>query len=800
MYSHFFYKTWEVTSIATQQLIDIIIKAQDKASAVAEKVDSQVKKLGNSTSLLGRIPGFNTLSKKLSGFGSTIKGKVTPYIDSARNKLQQLSNGAKGFGAVLGPLKSALSMTAGMIGYDLVNSLVQSARASINAASQLDYFGKRLNMTASETTKFRGEIDSLQKEFRKVDMTAVGATAEELAVKYNLPKESLADLTRMTAVMSSTFVKEGRTQEDSILAVSDALDGQFKRLQEIGISKEMLMQNGWNGDLQDQKGLIDALNKSMQQMGYEQTAKDITNLDEAWNALSIAGGQLLQKVLVPITPAIIQVINALLQVADALGPMITGFINFVANMPDWAKFAGLAGIFVVALQLISVWITGTLVPALAAAALAALDFAAALLANPLTWVALALAAVAFAIYEVGKAFGWWTDVQSMLAAVWAGIQRLWSAFINHPDVQALIAALGQAWNELSSAIGGVINWVSQFFTVSNSGEFDVVRAIIDGVTQAWALLSVPIKMVIDLFSKLFSIGQQVASGQMDMMTAIIQIWNALQTFFGVILTFIGNLILQWAGQIWNYAVTAATNFVNGIINRVKQLPGKFLTWLLKTYSNVVFQFTKMVTTAKMKALALVTGAINYIKTLPGKAYTQLIAVVGKITSAGSQWISKAKEKAKAVVDGAYNTLSSLPGRVGSAVKGVTDKIVKPFKDAYDKAKKLWQDITSLGGLTGGAAGFDYEGMLEELLQQKGLDVANDITENLDVNVKQELEIVVDLKNVPEGMDETLLREILKEAITEKSVIEALVNSTYFQKLDKKVKERILSKYNRSQGL
>ena len=246
-------------SIPSQQLISIIIKAQDQASATAEKVNQNLTKIGNTVGgMISKVPGLGTIGAKLGHVGSTIKSKLEGPLTSARQKLQNLANGTKGFGAVLGPSKGALSMTSGMIGYDLFNGLIQAARSSINAASQLDYFGKRLNMSASETKNFRTDIDGLQKEFRKVDMTAVGATAEEMAVKFILPKKSLGDLTRMTAVLSSTLVKEGRTQEDAILAVSDALDGQFKRLQEIGITQDTLKANGWNGNLEDQGSLIDA--------------------------------------------------------------------------------------------------------------------------------------------------------------------------------------------------------------------------------------------------------------------------------------------------------------------------------------------------------------------------------------------------------------------------------------------------------------------------------------------------------------------------------------------------------------
>ena len=91
----------------------------------------------------------------------------------------------------------------------------------------------------------------------------------------------------------------------------------------------------------------------------------------------------------------------------------------------------------------------------------------------------------------------------------------------------------------------------------------------------------------------------------------------------------------------------------------------------------------------------VNGIINRIKQLPGKVYSALISVVSRIVSAGAQWVSNAKQKALDVVNGAYNTLSGLPGKVASALGGVVDAIVKPFRDAYDQAKGWWDKITSL---------------------------------------------------------------------------------------------------------
>ena len=825
----------------TQQLIDIIIKATDQASSTADKVDQKLKQMYGSVNaanekaaqsgekfnaelirtgesfqvvgggaaqaanLLGQVKldpnfgstidraklkvsqmgydissvqgkvrvfgaavpmAFNKMRTSVNQVATQIKGKLATALDGARQKLAGLSSGAKGFSGVLGGLKSIGSMTVGMIGYDLVTGMVQAARASINAASQVEYFGQRLSKASGQTrlssqefSKFKTELGGLQKEFRKVDMTAVGATAEEIALKMNLPANKLGDLTRMTAVLSSTFVKEGRTQEDAVLAVSDALDGQFKRLQEIGISQDTLKKNGWNGNLEDQGSLIDAINKSMQEMGYEQTAKDITNLDEAWTALTVAGGQLLQKALVPITPALIGIIDALLKVADVVGPVIGAFASAVANMPDWAKYAGLIGVLAVAVNMVAAWISATLVPALAAAALAALDFAAAMLANPLTWYVVALAAVAVAIYEVGKAFGWWDDVGGMLDAISAGLNRLWEAFINNPDVQAFIQAMNDAWTALSGAVQPAIDAVLSFFGVNMSGNFDIVRALIDGIGFAWNAITAPIRLVIGLIWQVISVFQSLISGQISLQQAIILIWGAITGFWSTILNRIAGLLLS--------------------------------------------VFGRMVNNAKQKAQAIVTRVITYITTLPGRMTTQLLKGVTSIVNAGGKWVSHAKTEAGKVVSGVSDKLSGIGGSISSALSGVVNAFTKPFKDAYSavakwvgKIKSKASEVPVIGGAFGGEdlplGGGAYGG--EDLTSTHEKSLLREIHTTNDVNLN------LDLRNVPSGIDETVLRNALVESLTDKSVLSVLVNNNDFQSLDNRAKARILARNNRARGV
>lgn len=296
---------------------DIIIrfKGQDDTKSAINSVKSNIKQI-------------EAQGTKANAQISNVSKKQAETVSKATNSMKN----------TFGRLDGVFSMMGGMVGYDIANGLVEAGRQAINASQQFDYFAGRLGKSAQDTQQFKQGINDLQKEFKKVNMTSVGSTAMEIAVKNGLQgtNEELLGISRMTAVMSSTFKKEGRTEEDAILAVNDALDGQFRRLQEIGIKQEDLKKNGWNGDLNDKMGLVNALNKTMSEMGLDQTAKDITSLDDAWSALTVAGSKLIETVLIPMMPAIMGVLNGLTNV-------VSGFNDMPKWFKDLASYGVMAG-------------------------------------------------------------------------------------------------------------------------------------------------------------------------------------------------------------------------------------------------------------------------------------------------------------------------------------------------------------------------------------------------------------------------------------------------------------------------
>jgi len=716
------------------------------------------------------VDKWNMVKNKAKSTMSNVKSSINSAISSLKN----FGNAAKTAGNGMGFLRSAASMTVGMVGYDLVNSMMQSARESINAAGKFEAFGKRLKMSEKELESFHKECDDMQSTFRKVDMNAVGASAMELGVKLKIPKNQMGELTKMTAVMSSAFVNEGRTQEDAILAVSDAMDGQFKRLQELGITQAQLIKNGWNGNLEDTKSLMNSINKTMDEMGFTETAQGIYTLDDAYKALTVSGGRLLSDIIVPLTPLITTAI-------DAITNGITLLKNAWNGLPDWAKDAIAIGVMAAAVLLLVGYINslgGIL--AIVAPTLETIGAIIAGLSAPIVIAVAAIGALMFAVYELGKAFGWWTDVSSMIDAVKAGLQRLWSAFINNPDVQSLIRGISNAWKDVSNALTPVINSVLEFLGIGTGGEFDVVRAIIDNVGAAFHQVANAVRTAIGVFQTIYGVFQGIASflapygqmiydflkpivcillgcspgivpalekvqevfqtvwnfiagfigsyvstivsvistvvttiqnivnvfglllsGQISLGEAIPMIWNLISNAFITIGGTILNFITGWAGQLLTLAIRAATNFMNGIINKIKNLPGKVYNFITQTANRIRNGAVNWAKNARNAATNTVNSVVTNIQGLPGKVYTEFFNIGNRIGEAAAHVIKKAADFANGVKNKILDILGiHSPGilqeKIGVEFQDIADvSIGSRIKDAYYTAKNYASNI--IGG-------------------------------------------------------------------------------------------------------
>lgn len=849
--------------MVSRQIVEILIKADDQASATAEKVKQKLKGFGDTassansfaaratermrsalTSLSGSMNIFgssgskiwNSFKTRVSSAAGTLKGKFSNAVNSAKAKLQQLKESAQSSGRGFGFLRSALSMTVGMLGYDLLTGVTNAARESINAAGKFQAFGKRIGMTGKELTSFRAECDKLQGSFRKVDMNAVGASAMELGVKLNIPKTQMGDLTKMTAVLSSAFVNEGRTQEDAILAVSDAMDGQFRRLQEIGITEDKLKANGWNGNLEDTNSLMKAMNKTLDDMGFTETAQGIYTLDDAYTALQVAGGRLLADILIPMTPIITGAIDAIISGISTLK-------GAWASLPDWAQDAitigALAGAFVLLAGYISS--LGGAITVLGSILGPVITLIGAISA-PMIIAAAVIGAVIYAVYELGKAFGWWSDVGTMVDAIRAGISRLWSAFINNPNVQGFLRDLAGAWNWVASSLQPVIRWAQETWAAlfPKGANFDIVRGIIDifgalgdilgkvwnAAKTAWnalggfagflPLLLGPIGLVVfalrSIICALLGCSPGIVPALLRVQAMFITVWNAIAGFVPGIVR----------------------RVVTVIINTFIKLPGRILTVLNKIKSYIINQGSAWVKNAKAKASAVVTGVVNFIKNLPGRVSTYVTSTAHKISSGAAKWVSNAKTKAAGVVSAVVGQVDDLPSKVYNEFINIGSRITSAGGTLYKKAAAIGRGIVtslknSMGinspGIIQNSVVAEFENTLSRVggMENKAYSVGSgfgsaivDGFGDVDLANKQnyevytgnthkiEMHVTHDNNYSFEGLPETIsareVADMINNAAQDDEFTRRLAQNPRFQYFDNKQKTKLTRRQSRSRGV
>lgn len=570
-------------------------------------------------------------------------------------------------------------------------------------------------------------MDTMETLFKGASAQAFihGTTVDALANKYT-------GMAMKSSIAERTLKGTGITVQD----LGDALGMQGASLDEINAKWETLTT--------DQRANILG---SAALMHEGQDANDAYK--NSWEGLQaqidIAKGKLETLIGKVFLPVLIPVMQAAARVLDWLGNTISAVMNgpFGTLISIVGSAAGGLVLLLGAITAITAgmgFFTASLLPAITASW--------ALLAPWLPFIAAGAAIIAI-IYEVGKAFGWWTDASSMLDAIGAGLQRLWDAFINHPDVQAALSAISGALQVLWSWITQAWNALLEFFGVATGGDFDVVAALINAIGAAWNAVSFPLRVVIAAVQQIINVFDQFRTGQLDLPTFILNILTAMMNVYRTIFNRIITAVVQFGSRMVSNAISAATRFVNNIINRLRQLPGK--------------------------------------------AYSALMTVVSRIRSAIQSWISAAVGKVNELISRITSPFQGVAGKISSALGGVANALLAPFKQAWSWIEPYYNKIKDALNFVGNSLPFGGEegpmgGETSPVSSNVGYSTGN---QSIDVNHN----ITLDLVNVPAQIDTNTLISMLRDP----TVLRALTGNPDFQTLDARVKEKLNLKQIRSRG-
>ena len=316
---------------------------------------------------------------------------------------------------------------------------------------------------------------------------------------------------------------------------------------------------------------------------------------------------------------------------------------------------------------------------------------------------------------------------------------------------AAIALLGVAvyevgeyfgwWTDVGSMIDAIWAGIQRLWSAFIN--HPDVQGFISSLTAAWNWLVPVVTSVVNAVLRFFGV---TSSSNFDFVRALIDsigsAWNRLTAPI--------RLVIRVVQLLWTTTMTAGNNIRN-TINNIR-------AWFVALPGHI---------------RSAISGLINIIAQPFKDAYTKVTGTIDNI-----------KTKAKSLTN---ISLSSL-----------TDKIFGPVRDAYNKIKDKVDEIKSkikeipvIGGLAAGSE--------ELLLLNEGKQLNTQYNTSGALKIDNNIKLTLDLKNIPQNVDEEIIYGIIIQSFNEKAVLNALVNNTTFQDMDQRVKNRISMRNSRAKG-
>jgi phage-related protein len=488
---------------------------------------------------------FVTIVPSMKGFEGKLKEELGGPLDKGgedggKQYGNKFKDGLKGVLVGVGAL-FAFSQLAGFTG-DLIANAEEAQKVDntlTNITKSMGLFGgstdlvvQRLQDYATAQMKATGVDDEAIKSAQAKLMTfeGVATSADTMGGAFDRATKLTMDLSAAGfGSLDSASVMLGKALNDPI--------GGITALQRVGVQltdtqKDQIKAFMEVGDVAGAQNVI--LGEVEKQVGgtAEASATASSKLKAGWDdALETIGTTLL--------PAFEKV----------AGFLTDNVVPAVAGVSDVIKWLGKnMNIAVPAIIIFGGVLLAAFLPAVIAATTAAWAFTAALLANPIVWIALAVIALIAAVVLLimnwdavvkfitdvwGGFVSWLVDIVNGIAEWWSGV---WTGILNF---------LTDLWNGIVDFFSGVMEWLVQMFL-----DWTIYGLII----KNWDEIS---KFIVDL-------------------------WNNIVAFFVTIGTAIGS----WWSDLWGGIVSFFTGLWDGYVAFVRGAFTGLLSFFFETGRNI----------------------------------------------------------------------------------------------------------------------------------------------------------------------------------------------------------------------
>lgn len=159
-----------------------------------------------------------------------------------------------------------------------------------------------------------------------------------------------------------------------------------------------------------------------------------------------------------------------------------------------------------------------------------------------------------------------------------------------------------------------------------------------------------------------------------------------------------NRVQKWGDDLVNRAKTAATNFLNNVVNTLKNIPSKVYSSISGAIQKVTTWGSDMVSKAKTAASNFLSGVGSTLANIPSKVTSSISGALSAVTTWGSNMVSKAKTAMSNLVSGVTSTLSGLPGQFTTMgrniIQGMINGITGMVSNLYSSIKNALSGLVT----------------------------------------------------------------------------------------------------------
>lgn len=364
-------------------------------------------------------------------------------------------------------------------------------------------------------------------------------------------------------------------------------------------------------------------------------------------------------------------------ILEELQPAIEKVSGLMTDALEWAQehpvamkaIAAAVGVLAVGL--------GGLAVAVAVYTAAQWAMNSAILANPITWVVMAVvAAIAALVAIIVVVIEYWDEIVAAVKDCCSKISEAWSSFVSWLDtnvIQPVIGFFKGLWDGIVNIFKSIINWVKDNWK-------SIVLFLVNPLAGVFSYL----------YNNFEGFRNFIDNVVKNIKEFFVDLWDGIKTV--------------WDG-ICN-AVQVAVMFIGSIIKAAFQiitLPWRFIWENCKEYVFAAWNWIKnAVTTAINAVKSVITTVWNAIKSVTSSVWNAIKSVISSVWNAIKSVVSSVINSVKSTISSVWNTIKSVTSSVWNAIKSVISSVWNAIKSAVSSVinsvkstiSSVWNSIKS----------------------------------------------------------------------------------------------------------